>query len=477
MPEKITIHPVIKYIEETNALTKKQTKGDIVSGQSKALIAAAMPEILNDTRLFAKQESWFERQRKMDHRTQGLLAAGIAKTPEQLRILADLLNPLTRSYIQQILDNKAFFDGVGQNLSSIKDSIPALIDITKGMRNSADLMYKRDIKNNKEQDKYNKMFVKAYLGDKNVVLERMKDMRDFFSKVVKNIGSSIKNSFERFTKAMNFGGFINSVGKWLIASALFFYAISKSGTFANMIWGLLGGGKETTGIWEYIEKNFAVLLFGGLVLNFNRIKMALFGPKGFFGLFFKYISNLTGGFAGIIRNGIRHMRSLKLITGTLWKIFKKLIAIPYMIFETIWGFLKGYQDEITAGGGFMMAIGMGLIGAFKGLFLAIVDLIIAIPSLIIEYITGWSLSDFLAGRFKSGSERITTGEMFSKLWHGDKTPTITPGDLTPNAAAGGRGGGNSYNSVASSHTTLANNTYSGLINIEDLHNRRYGVGL
>ena len=56
--EKETIGPIIEHVKETNSLLKDIKRGDEVSGKAEALIKAAMPEMLNDTRLQFKGEKF-----------------------------------------------------------------------------------------------------------------------------------------------------------------------------------------------------------------------------------------------------------------------------------------------------------------------------------------------------------------------------------------------------------------------------------
>ena len=464
--EKETIGPIIEHVKETNSLLKDIKRGDEVSGKAEALIKAAMPEMLNDTRLQFKGEKYQEKKGITE--VDEAVALNTEETVLSKNILTEqftVLNDNMSRWVQFFTDSRRHYENMKNGLMEIGDGSRKVIH---AFRENGVLLIEHLSKNQNA-------LVRVFKGSKELALETLKDSRDFMAKTVASIGRSIKDSFETLSETLKFDGFIASVGKWLIISSLFFLAINKSGTFANMIWNAFGGGRETTGFFDWMGKNFGVVLFGTLALSFNKIKMALFGPKGFFGLFGKYIGNLFSGLGGAIKGGTNAMRGLRLAGSALWQIFKRIIAIPFMLFSSIMGFFKGFQDDITAGGSFWSSIGQGLIGAIKGVLEAIYDILFSPIKWIMDYLdykpkTYSGPVEMFKDVFKSDNKSINPNE-FSRV-EGDETKASRLGKIAADNTGGG-GGGISLTNAASITT---NNQDISVANqyIEDLYNRRYG---
>ena len=119
--EKETIGPIIEHVKETNSLLKDIKRGDEVSGKAEALIKAAMPEMLNDTRLQVKGEKYQEAKGMTE------IDEAVDKTNDILKKLFGHINDKTAEQVEQIVKGNK----LEESASATTDKILATNELMK----------------------------------------------------------------------------------------------------------------------------------------------------------------------------------------------------------------------------------------------------------------------------------------------------------------------------------------------------------
>ena len=142
-----------------------------------------------------------------------------------------------------------------------------------------------------------------------------------------------------------------------------------SNEFKKMNQGLLGtiGKTGDMNMFEYIGTNFTLFLSAGLIIARNKIKLALFGPRGFFGLIGATFRKISTGLKAVLGGGAGASRGLVLLKGALSLLVKGIIAIPSAIFFFLKNFYTEFEKSMTDGNGILMSLGKALLlGLIKG---------------------------------------------------------------------------------------------------------------
>ena len=431
-----------KHMDETNMGVQTLIDQGIQNDTMNDLFMGSMFEMANDNRLFAKQQSWFDRGRKLDHRTQGVIAVGFSKSDVELNLLRSLLNEKTNEAIKHIIIGNKKQEEIAKNSTESVNLGALAYETLKTLPEHLDLAAKKKFAKDKEdsKEKYVRQtsFEKALARGFGYIGNQFSDMKKSFMSLSDGLLGTLGKSFLITLAIVNLIAYFRPVASMI---ARFFKT-----TF----------GPEDVGFFSYIGQNITMFLTAGLVIARKAIFAALFGAKGFFGLFVQYVRLIGKALA---------TSKFALVGKLFLNIFKRLIAIPLLIFAGIKGFITGFETAMENGDGVLLAIGKGLFAAAKGIFFMLVSLITE-P---IEFIVGklvqllkWvgsfiptadNIKSMIGGIFGTNStekERVAdnkaAGKSLNRFLFGDyeaKNVKIADQKLIPNGAGG---------------TTIINNT-------------------
>jgi hypothetical protein len=434
---------LIKHMDETNMGVQTLVDQGVQNDTMNDLFMGSMFEMANDNRLLTKQTGFFQKQgmTKTDDyvlKLNALLEKWLPRSEEILEKLVVKLN------IQHKELSKATSDGAQIQMSYI-----ALVKKDTANNDAAaaeELKLKKkerakDLENGKEDYMRQTSFEKRLARSFNYIGNQFSDMKKSFMSLSDGILGSLGKTFLITLAIVNLIAYFRPVASMI---ARFFKT-----TF----------GPEDVGFFSYIGQNITMFLTAGLLIARKSIFAALFGAKGFFGLFVQYVR--------LIGKALATSR-FALVGKLFFGIFTRIYAIPLLIFSAIKGFFTGFETSMEEGNGVLYSIMMGFVGAIKGVVVMAYDLVIQPLIDMFVAIGGWiadttssfmkylgfgenkakSLTDnaitdyFGGGKAKGGPVKAgvnyIVGEEGPEMFR-----TGTPGTITPNGAGG---------------TTIINNT-------------------
>ena len=350
--------PMIKYLKDIKAASERT--GDLVKNESTAnsIIASALPEVLNDTRLYYARETLDTRQ-------------GLFEIDDYLRaiLLQDakyygsgvLMESSLKDLVKSTNDLKPLFKKISGSIDDMSNEVTESITDNK----------KNDLTQAQRKEKSKEEYMKQTEGEKKTA--------GYF----KGLG----DKFDGFKKSF--------LGK-LIKTDLILVAILLAIAYFRPLAEAIERFLRTTGqlfrgeigFMQYIGDNF--ILMGGIALVLfrktlgrllARVLLGGVGGIGFFAQLGKVIMvkiksifsrfNLSKNFpamGGQTKIKI-FTRSLKVLFLSLGKLAGLIFLIPIAIFGFLRGFITGFDREFQRGekgffgfvGAILSAIGQGLI--------------------------------------------------------------------------------------------------------------------
>ena len=182
------------------------------------------------------------------------------------------------------------------------------------------------------------------------------------------LGEKFQNLSNEFKK-MN-QGLLGTIGKTAAIILGMTLLLANFRPFQTMIARFFTStfGPGDMNMFEYIGTNFTLFLSAGLIIARNKIKLALFGPRGFFGLIGATFRKISTGLKAVLGGGAGASRGMVLLKGALRLLSIKIIAIPSAIFFFLKNFYTEFEKSMTEGGGILMSLGKGLLfGLIYGL--------------------------------------------------------------------------------------------------------------
>ena len=434
---------LIKHMDETNMGVQTLVDQGVQNDTMNDLFMGSMFEMANDNRLLTKQTGFFQKQ-------------GMTKTDDY--VLYETSNSLIIRKIDlgEKIVLKAYNSGFSDMIiedtrdgAQIQMSYIALVKKDTANNDAAaaeELKLKKkerakDLENGKEDYMRQTSFEKRLARSFNYIGNQFSDMKKSFMSLSDGILGSLGKTFLITLAIVNLIAYFRPVASMI---ARFFKT-----TF----------GPEDVGFFSYIGQNITMFLTAGLLIARKAIFAALFGAKGFFGLFVQYVR--------LIGKALATSR-FALVGKLFFGIFTRIYAIPLLIFSAIKGFFTGFETSMEEGNGVLYSIMMGFVGAIKGVVVMAYDLVIQPLIDMFVAIGGWiadttssfmkylgfgenkakSLTDnaitdyFGGGKAKGGPVKAgvnyIVGEEGPEMFR-----TGTPGTITPNGAGG---------------TTIINNT-------------------
>ena len=426
---KKDIDPVIAHVKKTNALLERQLKGDEkqlagdeASGKAEALIKAAMPEMLNDTRLQVKGEKYQEAKGMTE------IDEAVDKTNDILKKLFGHINDKTAEQVEQIVKGNK----LEESASATTDKILATNEL---MKKAYDVQNK-DNKEAKEPDS-----VKVEKGKKDAVIQKSE------SNERKGIIDSIKN--------MKLG-VVSKIGAsilvlYLVLKAIqFFRPVAK--VFAKVATEIKDCVKTTKeffsgdiGIGAWLVENLDVFVVSLAYLF--KVQIWIW---------------LKTAFTSFISFAKLAWRPLLAVLGAPLVAFAAFFAGAIALVKVFTGFFDGWNTEAEKGANFIHK----LLGALKGAALGLVetfDIIIGEPMRMLTDMLKWLLS-FLPASLslpKRTQQQVNIdnkkslddiNDFFGNLF-GSKDKVITAADIGP---AGKGRGANITNNIIQSSNNLDN---------------------
>ena len=181
------------------------------------------------------------------------------------------------------------------------------------------------------------------------------------------LGEKFQNLSNEFKK-MN-QGLLGTIGKTAAIILGMTLLLANFRPFQTMIARFFTStfGPGDMNMFEYIGTNFTLFLSAGLIIARNKIKLALFGPRGFFGLIGATFRKISTGLKAVLGGGAGASRGLVLLKGALGLLVKGIIAIPSAIFFFLKNFYTEFEKSMTDGNGILMSLGKALLlGLIKG---------------------------------------------------------------------------------------------------------------
>ena len=358
--------PVIKHLKDIKA--EQQRTGDLVKNESTAnsIIASALPEVLNDTRLYYNREA-------LDHKE------GVFKVDDYLRAL---IIQNARFNLDEILIKDHLEDLVKATRKDAEIFTLVAKDFTDGVKDMTDAVTdkkKKDLTPAQRKEEKKEEYMRETAGEKKTA--------SFF----KGLGDKFTGFRKSFLgKAI----FYDLILVAILTAISFFRPLAETIERFFRTTGQLFRGEIS--FFQYIGENF--ILMGGIALVLFRktlgrlLARVLLGGVGGIGFFAQLgkvimtiIKSIFSPFQFLLKNsallgGQTKMkiftRSLKFLFLGLGKLAGLIIAIPMAIFGFLRGFITGFNREFQRGekgvlgfvGALLSAIAQGL---YNALFLVL----------------------------------------------------------------------------------------------------------
>ena len=252
--------------------------------------------------------------------------------------------------------NQIMYDGIDARKQEVDEIVRPLDNFGKIMvnqqlkeRENRKIKFAIDRENAKEQLMRSTRFEKALINTSSFLGEKFGNLSDEFKKMNQ--------------------GLLGSIGKTLFILLGMTLLLANFRPAQTMIARFFKStfGPGDMNVFEYVGTNFTLFLTVGLGVFFKKIKRALFGPRGFFGLIGATFRKISTGIKSILGGGAGASRGMVLLKGALGLLGKGIIAIPSAIFFFLKNFYIEFEKSMTEGGGFFLSLGKGLLlGLIKG---------------------------------------------------------------------------------------------------------------
>ena len=362
--------PMIKYLKDIKAASERT--GDLVKNESTAnsIIASALPEVLNDTRLYYARETLDTRQGLFE--IDDYLRAMLIQDARHYGVYADDMESSMENLVRATNDLKPLFKTISGSVDDMSNEVTESITDNK----------KNDLTQAQRKEKSKEEYMKQTEGEKKTA--------GYF----KGLG----DKFDGFKKS-----FLGKLIKTDLILVAILLAISYFRPLAETIerffrtTGQLFRGE--IGFMQYIGDNF--ILMGGIALVLFRKTLSILlarvllggvGGIGFFAQLGKviatYFSKLmvftrlafaTGGLGS----------ALRFLGLGLSKLAGLILLIPIAIFGFLRGFITGFDREFQRSE-------KGIAGFVGALLSAIVQGLIDATATVLDFLTFGLAEDFFA---------------------------------------------------------------------------------
>ena len=353
-----------KHMDATNMGVQTLVDQGIQNDTMNDLFMGSMFEMANDNRLLAKQLASMKDFGLFD--VDDLIKSEITEAKERTKKNIDFR---TQQNIQYGKGEAITYEGIKWVKAAAEDATKTTMNTKLVL-----LSLKNQDLTNKKNNK--KVFAKKKEDDKEKYMQQT-SLEKAITGGFDYIGDGFSGMKKSFMSLSD--GILGSLGKSFLITLAIVNLIAYFRPVASMIARFFKTtfGPEDVGFFSYIGQNITMFLTAGLLIARKAIFRAMFGKKGFFGLFVQYVR--------LIGKALATSR-FALVGKLFFGIFKRIIAIPLLIFSAIKGFFTGFETSMEEGNGVLYSIMMGLVGSLKGVLTMAFDLVTEPIKLLVDFI-------------------------------------------------------------------------------------------